>query len=282
MIKDILKKCSKILPDKIYLKIKYLIKLKKFLNLKKPQTFNEKIQWLKLYDRKKIYTTMVDKYEVKKYVSNIIGEKYIIPTIGIYDSFDDIDFDTIPNQFVIKCTHDSGGVVIVDDKSKFDKATIRKKINKHLKDNYYYAVREWPYKLINPRIIIEKYMVDESGYELKDYKIFCFGGKAKYIQVDFNRFKNHRKNIYDLDWNLLDVEINYPNDVNHYIEKPKMLDEMIKNAEILSKGIKFIRVDFYSIGQQLFFGELTFYPGSGFMPFKPEIWDKKFGEFIDL
>ena len=162
------------IPDSIVLKCIYRSELNKKLNLNNPKTFNEKLQWLKLYDRKDIYTTMVDKYEAKKYVAGIIGEEYIIPTIGIYNSFDEIDFDKLPKRFVMKCTHDSGGIIICKDKSNFNKVLAKKKIEKSLKKNYYYGGREWPYKNVKPRIIIEEYMEDKKHHELRDYKIFCF------------------------------------------------------------------------------------------------------------
>ena len=180
---------SVIVPDKMYLKMKFRLKMNKKLDLNQPKTFNEKLQWLKLNDRKDIYTIMVDKYEVKKYVANIIGEEHIIPTIGIYDKFDNIDFDKLPNQFVIKCTHDSGGLVIVKDKSKINIDKIRKKINKHLKRDYYFLGREWPYKNVQPRIIVEKYM-SNNGKELEDYKIHNFNGNPKLILVCKDRYTN--------------------------------------------------------------------------------------------
>ena len=193
----ILRNVSPLLGDRVYVKWHYFFRTGRKLNLDNPLTFNEKLQWLKIYDRHENYTRMVDKYEVKKYVSEIIGEDYIIPTLGVWNSWDEIDFNTLPEQFVLKCTHDSQSTVICKDRSTFNFENAKKKINTHLKKNYYWQSREYPYKDLRGRIIAEKYMVDESGYELKDYKVFCFNGKAKYIQVDFDRFKNHKKNIYD-------------------------------------------------------------------------------------
>lgn len=268
--------------DENYLKLLYKTAMKKNLNLDNPQTFNEKLQWLKIHNRNPKYTKMVDKYEAKQYVSSIIGEKYIIPTIGVYNNFDEIDFDKLPNQFVIKCTHDSGGLVICKNKKELNIKEARKKIEKSLKQNFYYFGREWPYKNVKPRIIIEKYMVDESKKELKDYKIFCFNGKAKIIQVDFGRFLEHKRNIYTLDWQLMDLEIQYPSDKNVNIKKPDKLKEMIRLAEILSKDIPHIRVDFYSINGDIYFGELTFFHGSGFEKFNPIYFDKKMGSWLKL
>jgi hypothetical protein len=188
-------------PDTLQIKVKYFLVFGKKLNLQHPQTFNEKIQWLKLYDRKSEYTNMVDKYEAKRYVASIIGEEYIIPTLGVWDNFDDIDFDTLPEQFVLKATHFSGGVYICKDRESFDVKKIKKDMNKILKHNFFFSGREWPYKNIKPRIIAEKYMVDESGVELKDYKIQCFNGEPKIIQVDFDRFsERHKRNFYSIDW----------------------------------------------------------------------------------
>ena len=270
------------MDDAYYLKKMYKIILNKELDLKNPQTFNEKLQWLKLYDRKDIYTTMVDKYAVKKYVADIIGEEYIIPTLGIYNSFDEIDFDELPNQFVIKCTHDSGGLVIVKDKSKLDIKSARKRIDKSLEYNFYYFGREWPYKNVKPRIIIDKYMEDESKKELKDYKIFCFGGTPKIIMVDSGRFFKHKRNVYDTSWNKLNVNINFPTDDNMQIKKPRKLNELIELSEKLSENIPFIRTDFYVINDKVYFGELTFFPGSGFQRIEPDYWQKKLGDLINL
>ena len=269
--------------DKTYLKIRYYATFKKNLNLQNPQTFNEKLQWLKLNDRKDIYAKMVDKYEAKSYVSKIIGNKYIIPTLGIYNNFDEIDFNKLPNQFVIKCTHDSGGLVIVTDKSKLDIEKSKKKINKSLKRNYYYPGREWPYKNVKPRIIIEKYMKDNSINDLMDYKFFCFNGKCKFFKIDFNRLTKHQANYYDINGNFLPFgEEICPPDFSKKLELPVNLKKMINLAEKLSQNITFLRVDFYEINGNIYFGELTFYPASGFGKFQPEEWDLKLGNLIDL
>ncbi len=284
--KDILKTIKymlRFLPDKIYLQLYYFASNKKFMNLKKPQTFNEKLQWLKLYDRNPEYTKMVDKYEAKKYVASKIGEEYIIPTLGVYDKFDDIDFSKLPNQFVIKCTHDSGGLVICKDKTKLDIKAARKKINKCLKNNYYWLGREWPYKNVKPRIIIEKYITDESKNDLKDYKIFCFHGKPEMILVCSERFilNNMHKTFFDTNWNQLNLtEGNHI--TNKKIKKPKHLNLMLKLATKLSENIPFIRVDFYEINNKVYFGELTFYPNGGFEKFEPKYWDYKLGRMINL
>lgn len=270
------------IPDKIWLQIKFICRMGKFPDLNNPKTFNEKIQWLKLHNRKPEFSSMVDKYEVKKIIAERMGEEYLIPTLGVWDKFEEIDFDKLPDQFVLKCTHDSGGLIICKDKSQLDLDKAKQKINRCLKSNYYWHGREWPYKNVKPRIIAEQYMVDESGVELKDYKIFNFGGQPKLIQVDFNRFIKHTKNIYDTEWNYLDVAINYPTDPNVSIKKPDCLDEMLEMAKVLSAGLPFLRTDFYVINGKIYFGELTFSPGSGFMKVTPESFDKEMGSWIPL
>ena len=274
----------RILPDKAYLKLMYRANLHKKLNLKAPKTYNEKLQWLKLYDRQDIYTTMVDKYAVKDYVASIIGEEYIIPTLGVWDSFDEIDFDKLPDQFVLKCTHDSGGLVICTDKSGFDIKKAKEKIAKCLDTDYYIYSREWPYKNVPHRIIAEKYMVDESGTELKDYKFFCFDGevKAMFIASDRSNPDEETKfDFFDRDFNHLPFTNGHPN-ANREIKKPQGFEKMVELAEKLSKGLPQARIDFYDIYGQVYFGEITFFHWSGMKPFEPEEWDYTFGSWIKL
>ena len=269
--------------DKAYLKAMYYYTFGKRLDLKDPKTFNEKLQWLKLNDRNPLYTTMVDKYAAKEYVKNIIGSEYIIETLGKWDSFDQINFEQLPNQFVLKCTHDSGGLVICRDKSRFDIQEARKKINDSLKRNFFYVGREWPYKNVKPRIIAERYMEDQNG-DLKDYKFFCFDGKVKFFKIDFEREKSHQANYYDCEGHLLPFgeEICPPNP-HKIIEIPSNLKRMIELAEELSSGVDFLRVDFYSISDDdIKFGELTFYPASGFGRFVPEEKDLEIGNMLKL
>jgi hypothetical protein len=201
LIKKIAYSFGKILPDKLYLSIRYMITFKKKINWKDPRSFNEKIQWLKMYDRKPEYVEMVDKATVKSYISKKIGEQYVIPTLGVWDSFEEIDFDILPDKFVFKCTHDSGGVILCKDKSKFDIAAAGNKLSKCLKHNTYYGGREWVYKDIKPRIIAEKLLEDLEGENVLDYKFFCFNGHVKYFKIDFDRFNDHRANYYDLSMN---------------------------------------------------------------------------------
>lgn len=271
------------LNDRQYLEMMFPLMTGYSLNLEQPVTFNEKMQWLKLYDRKPIYTTMVDKYEAKKYVASIIGDEYIIPTIRVWDNFDEIDFDNLPNQFVLKCTHDSGGLVICRDKNKLDLSSVRKKISKSLKRNFYYAGREWPYKNVKPRIIAEKYMEDHSTSELRDYNFFCFGGMAKCYKVDFDRFVEHRANYFSTDGELMKIgeEICPPN-FNKEIPVHENIEKMKELAEKLSATKPFLRADFYDADGKVYFGELTFYPASGFGKFIYDGNDERLGSWIKL
>lgn len=268
--------------DEKFLKKKYYLTTGEKLDLDHPKTFNEKLQWLKLHDRKPIYTTMVDKYAAKEYVAKKVGEQYIIPTLGVYRHFDEIDFQKLPHQFVLKCTHDSGGIVIVKDKAKMDKRAARKRLENSLKRNYYYQGREWPYKNVPPRIIAEKYMVDESGMELKDYKFFCFNGEPKLVQVDFGRFDVHKRNLYTPEWEYIDASIKFPNDPTIQIPRPAKLEKMLEIAAVLSEGIAQVRVDLYSIRDEIYFGELTMYHGGGMEKFTPEELGIKMGTWIKL
>lgn len=272
----------KLLTDKAYIKLKYWAVFGKKLDLENPRSFNEKIQWLKLHDHNPLYTKLVDKAAVKEYVASIIGNKYIIPTLGVWDSFDEIDFDSLPNKFVLKCTHDSGGIVICKGKDKFNIAEAKKTISKCLKRNYYWSGREWPYKDVKPRIIAEQYLVDESGKELKDYKVFNFEGVPVFVQVDYDRFTSHKRNLYSLDWKYINAEIEFPTDPQHEICKPSNMDDMIETAKKLSFGFPHVRTDFYIVNGRLYFGELTFYHGSGFEEFRPDEFGDALGNRITL
>lgn len=283
MIKEsnALMNASKFVDDKTFLKIVYRIKMGQKLDLNNPKTFNEKLQWLKLHDRKDIYTTMVDKYEAKKYIADIIGEQYIIPTLGVYDRFDDIDFKKLPKQFVIKCTHDSGGLIVCKDKTKLNINEAKKKINKCMKQNFYYLGREWPYKNVKPKIIIERYMEDGSGYQLKDYKIFCFNGVPKIILICSERQTNLKETWFDEYFKKIDVTEG-GHETDNSIKKPKELKEMMDLAKKLSKNMVFLRTDFYIVKNKVYFGEITLFPASGYERFVPEEWNRKLGDMIDL
>ncbi len=270
------------MSDEEYLKKLYKAKTGKKLNLQNPITFNEKLQWLKLYDRNPEYAKMVDKYEVRNYIAEKIGEEYLIPLLGVWNSFDEIDFDKLPNQFVLKCTHDSGGIVICKDKSQFNITAARKKINRRLKRDYFWQNREWPYKNVKPRIIAEKYMIDESETELKDYKFMCFGGEPKCCFVCTERTigQSSKIIIYDKEWKKMPVGRGFIYDDE--IAKPKSYEKMLEIAKLLSRDMTFVRIDLYDINGKIYFGEITFFPASGFSPFYPEEWDLKFGEWIKL
>ena len=271
------------ISDYIFIKTHWRLHMGYPLNLRTPISLSEKLQWIKLYDRKPIYTTMVDKYAVKEYVAKLIGEEYIIPTIAIYDSVEQIDFNKLPDRFVIKCTHDSGSIAICKDKNSFDWKKHKPLFEKALSENYYTHAREWPYKNVKPRIIIEEFLSELENKDIKDYKFFCFNGEAKFLKVDYDRFINHKANYYDLNWNFLSYkEDGILNDQNHIEEKPENFDKMIEFTNILSKGTKFLRVDFYNINGKIKFGELTFFPRNGFGVLSPYSTDKQVGKFIDL
>ena len=272
------------LPNKLYIRIKYKVRLNKKVNLKNPRNFNEKLQWLKLYDKNPLYTNLVDKYKVRNYVKECIGQEYLIPLLGVWDDFNEINFSQLPDKFVLKCTHDSGSVFICKDKYTLNYKDIKSRINKALKKNYYYLSREWPYKNVKPRIICEKYLADELNDDLKDYKFMCFNGKVKCCFVCSNRSSSTGFNIdiYDTDWNKMSFErVGHPNS-QELIERPINYKKMIELSEKLSEDIPFIRVDFYEVNEKIYFGELTFFPGAGFEEFTPESYDYLLGSWIKL
>lgn len=284
--KEVLQKIKyllKFVPDKIYLKVYYRLRFHSKLNLKNPKTFNEKIQWLKLNDRNPEYIKIVDKYEVRKIIKEKIGGEYLVPIYGVWDTFEQIDFEKLPEKFVLKCTHDSGGVVICKNKNDLDKEKAKKKIEKCLKNNFYYIAREWPYKKVKPRIICEQYLEDSQNKELIDYKIMCFNGNPKCLFVCIDRESNSglKLNFYDLDWNKLPFKRRYPN-FDRKIQKPKQFDKMLELAKKLSKDIPFVRVDFYEVNEKIYFGELTLFPGGGFEEFTPSKYDEELGSWINL
>ena len=280
----VLNQLAKYVNDRSFVKWKYYLTFHKKLNLNNPRSYSEKLQWLKLFDQHDEYTQMVDKCEAKKFVASIIGEEYIIPTYGVYDKFEEIDFASLPQQFVLKCTHNSGGVFVCKDKSVFDIEGARKQVNKWLRKNPYWKNREYPYKNVKPRIIVEQYMEDESGYELKDYKFFCFNGEVKCLFVASDRGKDDEEtkfDFYDLEWNLLPFTNGHPNS-NKMMKKPENYDKMVEISERLSQGIPHVRVDLYNINGHIFFGELTFFHWSGLMPFNPPEWDYNLGSYLQL
>lgn len=271
--------------DEKYLKRKFKSVFGYELDLDNPQTFNEKLQWLKLYDRNPFYTVMVDKVTVKELVAKQIGSQYIIPTLEVWDNPDDIDFDKLPNQFVLKCNHNSGlGMCICTDKNRLDIGKVKQELAKGLKQDYYLTNREWPYKNVPRKIIAEKFMVDEQTHELRDYKFFCFNGTPKMLFIATDRqnpTEETKFDFYDMDFNHLPFTNGHPNS-HKPIAKPETFDEMVKLAAILSKNIPHVRVDFYEINGKVYFGELTFSHWSGFVKFEPHEWDKKIGDWLVL
>lgn len=270
------------MSDEKYIKRMFKATVGNELDLDNPKTFNEKLQWLKLNNRKDIYTVMVDKYEAKNYVSKIIGEEYIIPTIGVWDNFDEIDFELLPNEFVLKCTHDSAGIVICKDKTSFNLKMAKKKIDKSLKKNFYYRGREWPYKNVKPRLIVEKYMEDSKRNELIDYKFYTFSGEVKAVFVASGRQNGKTKaDYFDANFTHLDFTWGY-DQAETRPDKPENFDKMKELATKLSSDIPHLRVDFYEVDGRIYFGELTFFDGGGFQSFNPEKWDRIFGDWINL
>ena len=272
------------LPDEKYLSKKYESKMGKALNLAEPKTFNEKLQWLKLHDRHPEYTRMVDKYLVREYIGDKLGEEYLIPLLGAWDSPDEIDFSALPNEFVLKCNHNSGlGMCICKDKSKLDVDKTKNELRKGLRQDYYLTGREWPYKNVKRKIIAEKFMTDSNCEELKDYKIHNFNGIPKFILVCRDRYKDTglTEDFYSPEWEKLEIKRPGCPNAEYALEKPEMLEKMLEFSKILSKDIPFLRTDFYIINQKIYFGELTFYPASGFTAFEPDKWDDIFGDWIN-
>ncbi len=273
----------KLFSDKQFLKVIYRKLMGSELNLECPQTFSEKLQWLKLYNRNPLYTRMVDKCEAKKYVADIIGDEYIIPTLAVYNSTAEIDLDALPDRFVLKCTHDSGSVAICKDKKTFKKNEAFAMLERGLKKNYFWENREWPYKNVKPRIIAETYMEDIGTGELRDYKFFCFDGKVKalFIAEDRQGDEETKFDFFDADFHHLDIRNGHPN-ANVPPAKPLSFEKMKEMAEKLSQNIPHLRVDFYEANGKIYFGELTFSHWSGFTPFEPEEWDLTFGQWLKL
>lgn len=276
-------KIFRLVPDSLFLRIHYRIRTREQLNLNDPQSFNEKLQWLKLHDKNSNYPKLVDKYEVKKIVKDVIGKEHVIKNYGVWNSFDEIDFELLPSNFVLKCTHDSGTVVICRDKKQFDFSQAKAKLEKSLKRNYYYWGREWPYKTIKPRILAEELLVDSSLDELRDYKIYCFNGDPKIIQVISERIDHEfTVDYFDLNWQHLELSRVKRMTSELDIKKPENLAEMLQMSKELSQEIPFVRVDLYSVNQAIYFGELTFYPASGCVDFKNKENDYMLGKWLVL
>lgn len=277
-------KATKHIPDRIYISLLYFKHFHRFPNLKNPKGYNEKIQWLKLYDRNPRYTTMVDKILVKDYVAKKIGSEHIIPTLAIWKKPEDINFDVLPNEFVLKWNHDSHSIIICKDKKNLDiESSIAHLKKGELRSGYQYG-REWPYKDVRPMILAEKYMVNNQNESaLIDYKVMCFNGEPKLIMVLQGRYSNsYTKDFYDINWNKLNLEQIGAPQSSIILEKPECLQQMIEFSRILSHGIATLRVDWYIIKEVLYFGELTFYDASGLYAFVPKEKELEIGSWIKL
>lgn len=268
------------MDDESFLKFQYKAWTKKTLHLNPPKTFNEKIQWLKLYDRKLVYTKLVDKYEVRKVIQEKLGEEYLVPLLGVWEKSDEIDFSKLPEQFVLKPTHTSGNVYICRDKSKIDENKIRNMLDQWLKREYFWGNREWPYKNIKPRLIAEE-MIDSN---IVDYKFYCFNGEPKMLYLSQGLEDHSTASISFFDMNLKKLPFGR-SDYRPFtteVEKPKNFDEMVRIATKLSKGFSFVRIDLYSVKNKVYFSEYTLHPCAGYMPFDPEEYDLKLGEMLHL
>lgn len=286
-VKEIGKKIVAGIPTRAWLSYKFKQKMGYPMDWKNPKTFNQKLQWLKVYDRNPLYTTLVDKYEVKKYVADKIGDQHIIPTLGVWDKFDEINFDSLPDQFVLKCTHDSGGLVIVRDKSKFDKESAREMFRVALNRNPYSVTREWPYKNVKPRIIAEQYMEDENDAAgLTDYKFFCFNGKPEmlYVSQGLEDHSTASISFFDMEGKSMPFHRSDFKPIGGEITLPSNFKQMKETASKMAKevGCPFVRIDLYSVRGQMYFSEVTFSPCSGMLPFEPKEWDYTLGGWIKL
>ena len=282
-LRSAIRNAANILPDGLFIRLEFFRNFGRFPNLKDPKTYNEKLQWLKLYDRNPAYSPMVDKYEAKRYIAQRVGEQYIVPNLGVWNRFEEIDFDSLPSQFVLKTVHDCGGVVICQDKEKLDRKEAKRFLKQHQKRNYYLYQREWPYKNVKPRILAEEFMKDAATGELRDYKFFCFNGepKALFIASERQAEGETKFDFFDMEFNHMDVRNGHPNaDVPP--AKPACFEEMKELAAKLSAGIPHLRVDFYEMNGKLYVGELTFFHWSGMVPFEPASWDDTFGSWLTL
>lgn len=272
----------RIIPIKLQLKTEYRCVTGKKLNLMSPKGFNEKLSWRKLYDHNPLYSKMVDKYEAKKIAAKLIGDKYIVPCYGVWNSFDEIDFNKLPNQFILKATHDSSGIVICNDKGTFNKNNAKEIIDKSLRTDYYLQGFEWPYKNVTRRVLADKLLIDGNRKELQDYKWWCFNGEPKVMYItNKGALQQCEENFYDMEFKPLDIEHGFPRTVPEY-EKPQQFEKMKELAGILSQGIPFVRIDFFVVEDKIFFGEFTFFDHAGLRPFEDNGWDEKLGSWILL
>lgn len=279
-IKYLLAKTASFLPDKVFCSITFLLKQKRFPNLKNPVFFNDKLLYLKLTKRDPILTKLVDKYEVRKYVSEKIGPEYLVPLIGLYENPEEVDFDKLPNKFVLKPTSGSQRNIICRDKKSLNWSLHKKEIYKSLKLDPYMRTREWPYKDVPPRFVIEEYIEDSEG-NTYDYKFWCFNGEPKFVQVDVDRFENHKRTIFNIDFTPTDIW-NEHKKIDFPLKKPKNYKKMIEIARALSSNFPFVRVDLYNIDGKIYFGEMTFYPGNCNERIRPIKYEKIFGDILDI
>ena len=280
-LKKFFKSFTRILPDKAYVWLDFIRNLHRIPDLRNPSTFNEKLQWLKLYNHDPSYPKMADKLAMRGFVEKKAGAGHSVPVLGVWDCFDEIDFSSLPDTFVLKCNNDSGHYVICRDKRTMDMKAARKTITEGLKTNYYYQNREWVYKDIVPKVFAEQYLQQDSDDCLWDYKFFCFNGEPKIMYMEKEASESKTEAFFDMEQNYLDLEMDDPRpDVPPQL--PECFDLMRSLAEKLSEGIPFLRVDFFFINGQIYVGELTFYHQSGLTKMKPEIWDLKLGQWIRL
>ncbi len=271
------------LPSKLYLSLRYRQVHKRWINWEDPEYFTEKLQWLKVYGKGQAYAHLVDKVQVKDYVAKRVGSQYVIPTLEVWDSPNDIDIEKLPNEFVMKCNHDSGSLILCRDKNELNVADARESLSKVFRADYYLTGRETPYKYVKRKIFAEELIKSEHGKDLLDYKFFCFNGEPRVFKVDFDRFVDHHANYYDIEKNLLPFgEVWPPFDHSKVIEFPDNYDEMVDVARKLSDGLPFARVDLYNNDGRILFGEITLFPTSGFGPFTDVEWDKKLGDWLIL
>lgn len=282
IVKKAILAATRIIPDELYLRIAYRMVTGKTLHLNPPVTFNEKLQWLKLHNRQPLFTQMVDKYGVREFIKERIGDEYLIPVYGVWDKPEDVDFSALPNRFVLKCTHDCGGVIICRDKSQFNKEEAIATLKECMKKNFYYQGREWPYKNVVPRVYAEAYLEDKGETQLTDYKVFNFNGTPRIIQVDFDRYTDHKRKFFDTEWNEMDVTFHQPYKSDKVIKKPACMDEMLELSRKLSAGFPHLRTDFYIVNDRLYVGEMTFFHGTGFGKWTPESFDAEMGSWMDL
>ena len=282
VLKEFIKKCAYVLPDKVYLSLRYFLTFRRFPDWENPKSYNEKVQWLKVYDRDPRYGQMVDKAAVKDLVSRLIGPEYVIPTLGVWDRPEDVDFDALPDRFVLKCTHDSGSVVLCPDKEKLNREEAMQVLRRGMALDYFKEYREWPYRDVPRRILAEAYLTDETGAAPSDYKVMCFQGEPKLVILHQGRFGKHTMDFYDTDWNRMSITRVGQARSETDAPRPDCLEKMLELSGVLSRGIPHLRVDWYICGGKLYLGELTFYNNSGFGPFVDPRDDELLGSWIRL